>query len=166
MKCWFHLCSHDPPPCCPHQSSRDPQPLVKWVDLARIRVCTQYLTNCWYPLGRVYTVHHLMTHKGGEHKWCTMHYLKTHKSGEHGVNNTTLSVQSHTAVRLHQCCGLMRKSYNTAVLSFFLSVPCSAITQVYIGTLLNKPAAQAAGADPPPLKIHQKAKSTPSVKWP
>ena len=28
----------------------------------------------------------------------------------------------------------------------------------------NKPAAQAAGADPPPLKLHQYAKSTPSVK--
>ena len=32
--------------------------------------------------------------------------------------------------------------------------------------LFNKPSAQAAGADPPPMKLHQQAKSTPSVKWP
>ena len=30
----------------------------------------------------------------------------------------------------------------------------------------NKPAAQAAGADPPPMKVHQEAKSTPSIKLP
>ena len=30
----------------------------------------------------------------------------------------------------------------------------------------KKPAAQAAGADPPPMKLHQEAKSTPSVKLP
>ena len=30
----------------------------------------------------------------------------------------------------------------------------------------NKPAVQAAGADSPPLKLHQEAKSTPLVKWP
>ena len=31
---------------------------------------------------------------------------------------------------------------------------------------VNKPAAQAAGAEPPPLKFHKLAKSNPSVKWP
>ena len=34
-----------------------------------------------------------------------------------------------------------------------------------IFTYLNKPAVQAADADPPPMKLHQEAKSTPSVKW-
>ena len=31
---------------------------------------------------------------------------------------------------------------------------------------IDKPAAQAAGADPPPLKLQEKAKSIPLVKWP
>ena len=34
------------------------------------------------------------------------------------------------------------------------------------GRIDNKPAAQAAGADPPPMKVHQEAKSTPSIKLP
>jgi hypothetical protein len=32
--------------------------------------------------------------------------------------------------------------------------------------IINKPVSHAAGADPTPLKLHQLAKSTPSVKWP
>ena len=56
--------------------------------------------------------------------------------------------------------------------SFLMNKPAAHIAETPVSSIYTSVdcrkvlAAQAAGADPPPLKLHQKAKSTPSVKWP
>ena len=57
-----------------------------------------------------------------------------------------------------------RISNNTLLMSLFDNQSKHYLCLQICSSPLNKPAAQAAGADSPPLKLYQKAKSTPSVK--